>query len=603
MRRVQVGWISALVIVQMLAAVAHAEQNPTLVFTDIAAGQGIDVSAKLTESLAWGDYDNDGDEDLYLTSNAANNLFRNDGDGLFTDVTSIAGVGDTGFSVGTAFGDLDNDGDLDLYVVTFTGGPDLLYRNDGPVGPGGDYVFTDVTATAMLTNTSSSRGIALIDYDRDGLLDIFVNAIGLDIVYRNLGNLVFEDVTGLLGIDNGGQGVGVVATDLDRDGWVDLFTGNRSSDPNRAYLNRLAVMTDVTANGIDEVGLGMGVLSFDYDNDLDFDLYWTSWPGTDPGGPQPNALYENLDGSHFSNVAAASGTLDPGGWGISCNAGDIDNDGWEDFFVTNGFNAGTTPNVLFRNAGDGSFTDVTVAIGGGAFDGRGVAFADFDNDGDVDLCVTADAGEPTRLWRNDTDSGHHWLTLKLEGTCSNRSAIGARIELETDLGSYAKEISGGAGRGSQNSLPVEFGLAHASAISAIRIFWPSGIVQTLSGVAMNQILPVVETCDSLTLLVEGDSLLWTRPNQAPPATYDVVIGDLHTLRDSAGNFTAATQGCLTDDHTPSFASFPSDPAPGQGSWILVREVVDSVHGTYDETSGSQVGSRDAEIDAAIGACS
>jgi hypothetical protein len=453
-----------------------------------------------------------------------------------------------------------------------------------------------------VTDISSSRGIALLDFDRDGLLDIYVNAIGADILYHNLGDLVFENVAAQLGIDNSGTGVGVVASDLDRNGWIDLFTGNRSFDPNRAYLNRLTVLTDVTPNGIDQVGLGMGVLSFDYDNDLDFDLYWTSWPGTDPGGPQPNALYENLDGAHFANVAAASETLDPDGWGISCNAGDIDNDSWEDFFVTNGFSDNTTPNVLFQNDGDGTFTDVTSVIGGGAFDGRGVAFADFDNDGDLDLAVTADAGDPTRLWRNDTRTANSWLTLELDGSCSNRSAIGARIEVTTDLGSYAKEVSGGAGRGSQNSLPVEFGLGMASTVSQVRIFWPSGVTQTLAGVGLDQILPVVEPCDALTLFVESDSLLWTRPNQAPRAEFDVVRGDLGSLLDTGGDFTVATLDCLAEDRGSAFMDFGDDPAPGEGFWMLVREVIEGAGGTYDEPSGSQIGFRDAEIDAAAGSC-
>jgi len=598
------GLSSALGIVVALATAgvsAHAGET-TLVFTELAADQELHITEKLNESSAWGDYDNDGDEDLYLTNNGANNLFRNDGGGVFTDVTTTTGVGDAGFSVGAAFGDLDNDGDLDLYVVTFGVGLDVLYRNNGPVGPGGEYTFVDFTALALVTETTSSRGIALLDYDRDGLLDIYVNAIGQDILYRNLGDLQFANVAGLLGINNPGQGVGVVASDLDRNGWIDLFAGNRSSEPNRVYLNELSALTDVTANGIDQVGLGMGVLSFDYDNDLDFDLYWTSWPGTDPGGPQPNALYENLDGSHFTNVTAASETLDPDGWGISCNAGDIDNDGWEDFYVTNGFDPGTTANVLFSNDGDGTFSDVTSVVGGGAFDGRGVAFADFDNDGDLDLCVTADAGEPTQLWRNDSIGGNHWLTLKLEGACSNRSAIGARVEVTTDLGSYAKEVSGGAGRGSQNSLPVELGLGQASEISDIRIFWPSGIVQTLAGTAMDQILSVEEPCDSLTLLVGQEALLWTRPHRRPSAVFDVVRGDLGLLRETAGDFTASTLDCLSEDQEPVFMSLGDEPAAGEGYWMLVREVVDAVNETYDESSGSQIGFRDSEIDAAGGAC-
>jgi hypothetical protein len=467
-----------------------AQLDSSVVYTDITEVAGVGLQGKLTESLAWGDYDKDGDEDLYLTSDGPNNLFRNDGGGMFTDVTDVAGVGSAAFSVGTAFGDLDNDGDLDLYVVSFQGGADVLYRNDGAEGPGGEFVFTDITQAAGTTDERSSRGVTFIDYDHDGLLDMYVNAIGRDILYHNLGGLKFTNVAGQLGVATEGQGVGVVATDLDNNGWVDLFTGNRSGDPNRLYLNDEGIFSDVTFSaGIDEVGLGMGVISLDYDNDLDFDLYWTAWPTVS------NALYENIDGSSFVNVATKSLTTDAGGWGISANAGDIDNDGWEDFFVTNGFSTESSANVLFHNAGDGTFIDRTSVIGGGAFDGRGVAFADFDEDGDVDLCVTGGPNVATRLWRNDTINGNHWITIRLEGKRSNRSGIGSRIEVTTGQLTLAKEVSGGAGRGSQNSLPVEFGLGSAIDPVEVVVYWPSGIVQTISEAALNQHLTIREAPD------------------------------------------------------------------------------------------------------------
>lgn len=485
-----------------------------IIFTDISAQAGVDFASTLTESIAWGDYDNDGNVDLYLTSDGPNRLFHNDGGGNFTDVTATAGVGHAGFSVGTAWGDLDNDGDLDLYVVSFGSGPDVLYRNDGPTGPKGAWQFTDVAVAAgVSTNQASSRGVALIDFDRDGLLDIYVNAIGADILYHNLGNLTFTDVAATAGIVGvGGQGVGVVATDVNKDGWVDLFTGNRTSDPNVLFLNNgNGTFTDVTAAaGIDQVGLGMGVLSFDYDNDLDIDLYWTSWP--DAKIDRPNALYQQvspLGGSPtFSETTVASGTGDVDGWGISCNAGDIDNDGWQDFVITNGFSDTSTPNVLFHNNADGTFSDLTAAIGGGDFDGRGTALADFDNDGDLDLVITADSDVPTRLWRNDSINTHHWLTLILVGTDSNRSGIGALIEVTTDLGTTLQEVSGGAGRGSQNSLPVEFGLGDATAVQTVSIRWPSGKTQLLSDVAMDQQLVVHEGLfvDSFE---SGDASAWS----------------------------------------------------------------------------------------------
>ena len=472
------------VVLVFLAAIPAASQ---VVFSDITEQAGIALTGVLIESVAWGDYDNDGDEDLYLTGNGTNRLFRNDGDGNFTDVTDTARVGNSRFSVGTAFGDLDNDGDLDLYVVNFNDGPDALYRNDGPVGPGGTYRFTDITTTAGTTLERSSRGMAFVDYDRDGLLDIFVLAIGPNILYHNEGGLRFQNVAGALGVDQSDQGVGVVALDLDDNGWPDLFTGNRSGDPSNLYLNGGGAFRDVAMSaGITQRGLGMGVAAFDVDNDLDFDLYWTSWPLVS------NAMYENRGGLEFENVGPASGTDDPRGWGISVNAGDVDLDGWQDFFVTNGFDNSSSPNVLFLNDRDGSFSDITATIGGGDFDGRGVAFADFDNDGDLDLVVTADAGQATRLWRNDSGTGNHWLGLRLRGTESNASAIGARVVVRTAASAMVQEVSGGAGRGSQNSLPLEFGLGTAPVVKELVVRWPSGRVQTLRNVAVDQYLDLTE---------------------------------------------------------------------------------------------------------------
>ena len=192
------------------------------------------------------------------------------------------------------------------------------------------------------------------------------------------------------------------------------------------------------------------------------------------------------------NVAAETETLDPLGWGISAGHGDIDLDGWMDFFVTNGFSPASSANVLFWNRGDGTFEDVTEALGGGGFDGRGVAFADYDQDGDLDVIVTSGSRATTRLWRNDSASGHHWLTLRLVGTVSNRSAIGARVEVQTSIRTTVQEVSGGAGRGNQNSLPLEFGLGVAESAVRVTVRWPSGLVQVIEDIAVDQFLTVVE---------------------------------------------------------------------------------------------------------------
>ncbi len=481
---VRCGCLS-LLLLPLLAATGE------LTFTQLP-GEIVD-NTMVTESLAWGDYDGDGFQDLYLTNDGANLLLRNDGGAGFIDKTQMAGVGDDQWSVGAAFGDLDNDGDLDLFVVTFDTGNDVLYRNDGPLMPGGEVVFTDVSATSGITDETSSRGMALVDYNRDGLLDIYVNALGPDLLYRNDGNLTFTNVAPTLGVAAIGQGVGVVASDIDNNGWPDLFTGNRSSDPNQLSLNSSGLFEDITASAnIDKVGQGMGVLAFDYDNDLDIDLYWTAWPQFSDNAIS-NALYQNQgDGRSFVDVAQATGTLDTPGWGISANTADVNLDGYEDMLITNGFSMESSANVLFVNDAGQGFTDESSVLGDLLFDGRGVAFADYDRDGDLDVSITGGFNAPTRIWRNDTPlTSRNWLTLELVGFRSNRSAIGARVTVQTGDLQMVKEVSGGAGRGSQNSLPLEFGLANQSS-ATINVRWPSGYLQRLNISETNRYLTVFE---------------------------------------------------------------------------------------------------------------
>jgi len=288
--------VGALAAVVLLAAAGAlpAQEAGELRFTDITETAGVALPGVLTESVAWGDYDGDGDEDLYLTNDGPNRLFRNDGGDRFTDVGTGAGT--------------------------------RVER--------------------------SSRGVALVDFDRDGRLDIYVMAVGANILYWNAGGLRFVDVAPATGAAAPATGVGVVASDLNGDGWPEIFTGNRSGDRSSLLVFGSRGFVDVAAEaGLDAAGLGMGVIALDYDNDLDFDLYWTTWPGD--GRPVPNALYRNLGNLSFEDVAAEAGTQDPAGWGISANAGDVDNDGWTDFLVTNGFSPASGPNVLFRNRGDG----------------------------------------------------------------------------------------------------------------------------------------------------------------------------------------------------------------------------------------------------------
>ncbi len=513
--------------------ISFIELQAQIVFTDVTTTAGIAFNAEKVESLAWGDYDNDGDEDLFLAVDGLNKMMRNDGNDVFTDVSTAVGLTHTAFSTGCAFGDLDNDGDLDLFVVTSSGGGelDLLYEN---LGAGSSFVFQSVASTSSgITETNSVRGMAFLDYNRDGLLDIYINTNSSDIVYKNLGNLQFEEVSSTIGVSSAnGTEVGVVPTDINNDGWIDIFTGNRSSVSNKLFLNDgTGNFSDITTSaGIDAVGLGMGVLSFDYDNDLDMDLYWTTWPGaTEPF--QPNALYQNQGNNTFLDKTIETNTLDESGWGISCNAGDIDNDSFEDFFISNGFSATSSQSILYRNVNGTSFEDITTAILGDlTYDGRGVAFADYDNDGDLDLCLTGAASADTRLWRNDSNNSNNWVTLKLKGETSNKSAIGARIEVTAGGVTTVKEVSGGAGRGSFNSLPVEFGLSTATSISNVKIVWPSGTTENFDNITINQINSITEGSSTLSI---DDLLLDRSLNIFPNPFRDTFTLDLSQFNEES----------------------------------------------------------------------
>lgn len=506
--------------------------NSQIVFTDVTATAGVAFNSFIVESLAWGDYDNDGDEDLFLSTDGQNRLMRNDGNDKFTDVSAQVGLNQNIKTTGCAFGDFDNDGNLDLFVVAGVGtDQNLLYKN---LGATSNYSFQLIpSTTSNISNISSikGRGTSLLDFDRDNLIDIYVNTTENDLVYKNLGKFRFLEVSNTIGINGNNEEVGSVSTDINNDGWIDVFTGNRSLASNKLFLNDgTGKFTEISNSaGITEVGLGMGVLSFDYDNDLDMDLYWTTWPGS-ASALQPNALYQNQGNNTFINKASETNTLDATGWGISCNAGDIDNDGFEDFFVANGFSPSSTQSILFRNNNGIDFQDITTStLGDITWDARGVAFADYDNDGDLDICLTGGAGVDTKLWRNDSSNSNNWVIIKLEGTSSNKSAIGARVEVTAGGQTFVKEVSGGAGRGSFNSLPVEFGLGNASSISTVKVRWPNGDIENFTNLNINQKQTVVEGSATLAVvnqLLKKPILLYPNPFK------DSFTLDLSSLQDN-----------------------------------------------------------------------
>ena len=525
-------------------------------FVDVAARAGvtmINISGKIekehiVEAKGGGgggfiDYDGDGDLDIYAISGtrfnppppgerATNVLYRNNGDGSFTDVTQTVGVGDDGWGMGCAAADYDNDGHIDLYVTNY--GPNVLYHNNG------DGSFTDVTQTADVGDDRWGTGCAFGDYDGDGDLDIFVanyvdfdrnfvprdksfctwrgvmvfygprglNGSG-DVLYRNDGDGSFTDISALAGVADSTHyfGFAVRAGDYDDDGDLDLYIANDST-PNYLYLNeggaRFSNVSFISGTAYTEDGReqgGMGVTAGDYDNDGDLDLCVTNFSYDN------DTLYRNDGNGFFTDVSFTSGIGDLTwmyvGWGIEFL--DYDNDGDLDIFVANGHaypqvkyhDLGTTypqSNQLFENDGDGTFTEVTLLVGPGLQvikSSRGAAVGDYDNDGDLDIFV-ANMDDSPSLLRNDGGNRNHWLNVKLIGTHCNRDAIGARATLVAGDLIQVREVHAGGSFLSQSDLRLHFGLGDRSRVDRLEIRWPGGQIEVIDPVPVDRHIAVQE---------------------------------------------------------------------------------------------------------------
>jgi hypothetical protein len=412
--------------------------------------------------VSWGDFDNDGDQDLYLTNHGQpNNLFRNDGAENFVDVAVGTALADSGLGRSAPWADYDNDEDLDLFLANETSG-NRLYRNDQSAG------FADVTTD--LLREGASVGACWADYDIDGDVDLYVtNYIGGNRLFRNEGGGFSDATTGPLG--GFAQSDAASWGDYDNDGDVDLYIA--AYDNNALLRNDMgAGFTNVTNGPLSIPGQSEGVAWADYDNDGDLDLYICRQFST-------GKLLRN-DGSELFSDATGGPLGGPASYAAAW--GDYDNDGDLDLYVT--------PSRLMRNDGSGVFVDVTeepLGVGGGV----GAAWADYDGDGDLDLFMASNTSL-NRLFRNELSDGNHWLQVKLLGTVSNRACIGARIRAVTGNTSQIREVSGGSGFCSQNALTVHFGVGAETKIDTLEIRWPSGIVRTMVGVGIDQYLVVVE---------------------------------------------------------------------------------------------------------------
>ena len=441
----------------------------------------IDIGALVSDqgdsrSVNFVDYDNDGDLDLFVSNGpqagSTNFLYRNDGEGVFTKIAEDPIVSDHTPSVGTTWGDYDNDGDLDLYVTNWYGQPNQLYANNG------DGTFDRITTGPPVADPGFSEAASWGDYDADGDLDLYVaNSDGSlrNALYTNKGDGSFTRVDSGAPVTDTRASRSVSWVDYDADGDLDLFVTNEFSQVNDLYRN-LRVETGtptfvrITTGAIaTDEGSSISSSWGDYDNDGDLDLFVAN-------AGQNNALYTNNGDGTFAALTEGP-VVNDGGSSYGSTWGDYDNDGDLDLFVTNAFR-GLTTNFLYANNGDGTFTRITdgpiAAETGWTY---GSAWGDYDDDGDLDLFIAKVNDEDNVLYRNDAAAGNHWFTLRLIGTASNTSAIGAIVRVKATLGGASvwqmREVTAQSGYTGQN-LRVHFGLGNATVIDSLRIEWPSG---------------------------------------------------------------------------------------------------------------------------------
>ncbi len=481
--------------------------------------------------VAFIDYDNDGRLDLFFVNGSTlegfpsgkaptNHLYRNLGDGTFEDATRAAGVGASGWGQGVCVGDYDNDGADDLFVTYW--GQNHLYRNTGKGR------FEDVTRAAGLEQSRVrwNTGCAFFDYDRDGRLDLIVaNYIDLDLataptpdsglcrykgvqvacgppgltggknlLYHNRGDGMFEDVSEKSGVTraSGTYGLGVSTLDFDNDGWVDVYVAN-DSNPSALYRNNhdgtftdIGVKAGCAYSQDGKPQAGMGVAVGDYDRNGTMDIFKTNFAG------DTSTLYANSgEGLCDDRTFAAGIGLNTRwlGWGTAFV--DLDNDGWLDLFLTNGHvypevrqlktEAGYEQRkVVYRNNGARRFVDVSEKLGPPVTTpkaGRGAAFGDFNDDGQIDVAI-ANVNDTPDLFRLNGDRRNHWITLKLVGVQSNRDAIGARVRCVTGDVQQWQEVRGGGSYLSQNDFRVHFGLASSTKVDRLDVRWPNGVEES-----------------------------------------------------------------------------------------------------------------------------
>jgi len=477
-----------LVCMAMLLTGGHAFSAVN--FSDISDVAGV-ADDGLGKGVAFADVDNDGLVDLYVSNKGGGNrLYLNQGNGNFLDVTGQAGAGvdHPGLTMGSVFGDVDNDGCADLYLAT--GGTYEIEANRLFKG-NCDGTFTDVTERSGAGLKAFTYGASMVDFDQDGYLDIYCANYGVgakNVLFRNNGDGTFSDVTEQAGVGDPSWSWMGIWSDVNNDGHSDLYVVNGrypAGERNRLYMNNGdgTFTENARAAGVDDPHWGLGAAFADIDNDGDFDLFVSNYVGG-------NQLYlNNGDGTFAKATDHVRGGHE--GWGKGPTFGDIDHDGDLDLYEGDCKLA----NQLYLNDGQGLFDDVAdgqPVLRCETVRTKGTAFADTDNDGDLDLYVI-NWGAPNKLYENGNNDGR-WLQVKLKGTVSNRQAVGAKVKiLDSQSGDLIamRELRSATGFCAQQPATVHFGLADRSVVDLVVVF-PSGIEVRQEGVAPGQRLEIEE---------------------------------------------------------------------------------------------------------------
>ncbi len=484
----------------LYAAIQSLIVLPPAKWTDVTSGPLGDTGDG--KSVAWGDYDSDGDDDLYITNTQSQNrLFRNDGPLGFTDVTSPVEANYL-FAGAAEWGDYDNDGDLDIYCGNWHA-PNRLFRNDGPLG------FIDVTMPPV-DDLQDGSGVAWIDFDNDSLLDLHVSTMHLanDRLFQQLpgGGGMFLDVT-MPPLDNPLDSHDAAWSDFDNDGDLDCYAVNMNG-PNDMLMNfGNGVFLPFADPTLRDPGQGSGACWGDFDNDGLQDLYLTNQTSG-------NRLYRN---SGLLFVDVTNGPLaDPLGMSMGASWADYDNDGDLDLYLAN-LNG---PNKLMRNDGSFLFSDDTSGPLGDPGAGQGTAWADYDNDGDLDIYLM-NSGTANKLFRNDINNGNHWAEIQLHGFNCNAAAIGARVKIVSAGQAQYRELGTAAGYCSQNSFRVHFGLGAGVVIDTLVVDWPGYGKETFLALPVDQIIVIQQNPASGTpgpVAPAVTRLETASPNPFNPAT-------------------------------------------------------------------------------------